>query len=54
MKIYFHGGSNMKKKVFTCEGIARKFAENVNGTIRYSCLPGYLCSEAIYIVEWRE
>lgn len=44
----------MKKKVFTCEGLARKFAKEVNGTFRYGCLPGYMYSKAIYIVEWRE
>lgn len=43
----------MQKKIFECEGLAREFAKKVNGTVRFSCLPGYMTTTAIWIVEWR-
>ena len=42
----------MKQKVFETEYEAKRFAENVNGTVKMSWLPDYMSTITIWIVEF--
>lgn len=44
----------MKRKGFDSEYAAQSFAAKVNGTVRFSPLPGYMGMEPYWTVEWEE
>ncbi len=44
----------MKRKGFETEYVARKFSENVGGTVKFSPLPDYMGMIPYWVVEWNE
>lgn len=43
----------MQKKVFETEYAAKRFAEEVGGTIEAQTIPGYMWVETVWVVRWK-